>query len=198
MQNKTHNFGEHLNIAHIEPLSYIYGPGERFVVWVQGCSLGCKGCWNQEMWSFHKHNLIHREQMFDKIVTSQGITGVTLLGGEPLQQYENVLWLIQKIRKETDLSIMLYTGYNQAELQQYIWYPQLLEYCDLLIVGRYIEGQRNTSQQWRGSTNQEVIYPEMSRLVQRPQAIQEVEVIIDAFGKVTVLGYPDVMDRFQD
>ena len=30
----------------IEPRSRANGPGARFVVWLQGCTLGCPGCFN--------------------------------------------------------------------------------------------------------------------------------------------------------
>lgn len=46
-----------INIAHIEPESYIYAPEKQFVIWMQGCSIHCKGCWNKEMWSFDKKQL---------------------------------------------------------------------------------------------------------------------------------------------
>jgi len=74
------------NIAHIEPSSFIYGPGERFVIWVQGCTLGCQGCWNRTMLSKRPKQLIAREALLQKILDLDSIQGVTLLGGEPLQQ----------------------------------------------------------------------------------------------------------------
>ncbi|RME55891.1 MAG: 4Fe-4S cluster-binding domain-containing protein, partial [Deltaproteobacteria bacterium] len=35
-----------LRIADFLPCSEVNGPGRRAVVWVQGCSLGCPGCFN--------------------------------------------------------------------------------------------------------------------------------------------------------
>ncbi len=46
-----------INIAEIVPNSRIYGPGKRFVIWVQGCALHCHGCWNKDMWSFEINQL---------------------------------------------------------------------------------------------------------------------------------------------
>ena len=39
-----------MRIADIVNRTGIYGPGWRTAVWVQGCSLACKGCWNMELW----------------------------------------------------------------------------------------------------------------------------------------------------
>jgi len=40
--------GKLLNLYHYEPLSLVNGPGKRAVVWVQGCTLGCPGCFNPQ------------------------------------------------------------------------------------------------------------------------------------------------------
>jgi len=56
------------NIAHIEPSSFIYGPGERVVIWVQGCTLGCRGCWNRTMLSKRPKQLIAREELLQQIL----------------------------------------------------------------------------------------------------------------------------------
>ncbi|MGD0006352.1 MAG: 4Fe-4S cluster-binding domain-containing protein, partial [Anaerolineaceae bacterium] len=37
-----------LNLHHFEPLSLVNGPGKRSVVWVQGCTLNCPGCFNPQ------------------------------------------------------------------------------------------------------------------------------------------------------
>ena len=41
----------HVNIGHRLARSEIYGPGVRSVLWFQGCTLACKGCWNTQFWS---------------------------------------------------------------------------------------------------------------------------------------------------
>ena len=41
----------HVNIGHRLARSEIYGPGVRSVLWLQGCTLACKGCWNTQFWS---------------------------------------------------------------------------------------------------------------------------------------------------
>lgn len=119
-----------------------------------------------------------------------GLEGITLLGGEPLQQAEATLDLIQQA-KALGLTVMLYTGYEPHE------YTPTMQAChdasDLLIGGRYVQKLRDPTLRWRGSTNQCFISPTG---VYQPESIQnaeEVEFIIDHdTGQVTMTGYPDV------
>lgn len=187
----TRNHGEFINVAHIEPQSHIYGPGKRFVIWLQGCSLACPGCWNEEMWSFKPKTLIHRDELLARILATQDIDGITVLGGEPLQQADNVIWLLNRIKKDSNLSTFLYTGYEQQELHTMGLWHGLNTLCDMIAVGRYKQEDRNTNRQWVGSENQALIYPEGSG-ENMPQSEQnEVEIIIHSDGALTVLGFPD-------
>ncbi len=182
--------GTHFNIAHIEPSSQIYGPGKRFVVWFQGCTLACKGCWNVAMWSHKAKALIDRKELLAKILACSGITGVTFLGGEPLQQPKNLLWLVQSL-KGSGLDIMLYSGYEQDELKNMPYANQILEHVDILVVGRYEQAQRNTSLQWRGSENQKICFLSDRYDLSIVQECNQVEIHIDEFGGLVTLGYPD-------
>ncbi|MEZ9819986.1 4Fe-4S single cluster domain-containing protein [Shewanella sp. 10N.286.45.A1] len=183
-------FSTQFNISHIEPATHIYGPGRRFAVWLQGCSLACKGCWNEQMWSFKANKLLARKTLLAQILAEEDIEGVTILGGEPLDQAENTVWLIQEIKRQTSLTVMLYTGYTKLELEQQQLWTILEANVDLLVTGRYQEQYRNTKNQWYGSENQELIYPEKSRIEQRSKRLNEVEIIIEETGEVRVLGYP--------
>lgn len=187
----TMNHGESINVAHIESQSHIYGPGKRFVIWLQGCSLACPGCWNEEMWSFKPKTLVNRDQLLAWILSTPDIHGVTLLGGEPLQQAENVIWLLNRVKQDSDLSTFLYTGYEQQELHTMGLWDEMNTLCDMIAVGRYKKEERNIDRQWVGSDNQEVLYPEGSgeNMLQSDQ--NEVEIIIHSDGALTVLGFPD-------
>ena len=177
------------NVAHIEPSSQIYGPGNRFVVWLQGCTLACKGCWNTAMWSHKANNLVERRALLEQILSTTKISGITLLGGEPLQQSENLLWLLQALQSQ-DLDIMLYTGYESGELTDIPNALQILKYVDILIAGRYDHSLRNTSLQWRGSENQEIRFLSAKYNQSIVQECNQIEIHIDEFGGTVTLGYP--------
>ncbi len=183
-------FDENLNIAHIDSSSHIYGPGERYVIWVQGCTLACPGCWNVDMWPHKENKLIHREQVLQDILNTPDISGVTFLGGEPLQQVENVLWILKNIR-QAKLSTMLFSGYERSEIDSHKDYAEVLKFLDILVSGRYVSDKRDTGLLWRGSSNQEIVLVSDRHkdfdLAERNQ----VEIEIGESGQETILGFPD-------
>lgn len=183
-------YGHFFNIAHLEPCSHIFGPGQRFVIWVQGCSLACKGCWNQQMWSPRPNQLIHREKLLEQILSAPHITGITLLGGEPLQQFDNSSWLLQQV-KQQGLDTMVYTGYTVEELQASPEKQAIFQYSDILITGRYQAEKRDLNLQWRGSSNQRILFPTSIYDATMIKDANQVELVIDEQGAITFLGYPE-------
>jgi anaerobic ribonucleoside-triphosphate reductase activating protein len=179
------------NIGKMIESSEIYGPGRRFVIWLQGCSLACKGCWNQQFWSFEPKLQIHRDQLWSRIKSVPNLTGVTLLGGEPLQQLENTIWLLNQIKNDDILDSFLYTGYEYHELLADPLKNEVLSIVDLLVLGRYQSQLRNTFLRWRGSSNQMIMSPTQKYKDLEVTEQQEVEIHIDTWGKQTILGYPN-------
>lgn len=179
-----------MNIAHIEESSFIYGPGQRFVIWVQGCSIHCKGCWNKEMWSFKNKNKISVSELTERILKeSDIIEGITLLGGEPFDQFEEIEELLYVCCK-AGLSTMLFTGYEMKEIID-MRMDSVFDLCDILITGRYDEKRRTLNHQWIGSTNQEIHFLTERYKKYKISNSNYVEVSIDDFGKIETLGFPD-------
>ena len=178
-----------INVAHIEPESYIYAPDKQFVIWLQGCSIRCKGCWNKEMWSFDKKNYIKIETLIEQITKIKDIKGVTFIGGEPFDQINELFNFVQKI-KDKELGVTIYTGYEKNELQSTIAL-KILQYTDLLISGRYVEALRNDNLQWIGSENQKIDF--LSDFYSRHEQdnANYCEINISDTGAITMLGFPD-------
>lgn len=131
------------------------GPGKRVVLWVEGCSLGCKGCMAVSMQERKEPSKKSVAELFSTIKeASQGLDGITISGGEPFEQAESLYKLLQLIRKETHLDIMVYSGYTIEELRRQGKVAEnLLSVIDILIDGRFEE--KNTNRKlWRGSDNQ--------------------------------------------
>ena len=185
------DWGDDFNLSHVETSTHIYGPGARFVIWFQGCALACKGCWNKEMWSFKNNQLLNKARLLEQILQAENIQGVTFLGGEPLHQSDNLWWLIEQIRLRSSLTLFLFTGYEEEELAQSNLYSKMLELCDIIAFGPYDEQKRNTQQQWIGSDNQRIFYPKNSREAVQPEAINQVEIIIEKDERLRILGFPD-------
>ncbi len=95
VQGRIHSF---------ESLGAVDGPGVRFVVFMQGCSLQCKYCQNRDTWDLHAGNVYTVEEIVQKVlkyknyITPNG--GVTISGGEPLLQLTFLSELLRALKKE--------------------------------------------------------------------------------------------------
>ena len=134
-----------LNIYHIETSNHVNGHGNRFVLWLQGCDLGCQGCWNKETWSFEKNILKSVEEVFSEIRKSKNLDGVTFSGGEPFLQAGELSKLAKKIKTYTNLSLQIFTGFELDELRDQNQ-KELLEYTDVLVAGRFDSTKKNNNQ----------------------------------------------------
>ena len=129
---------------------HLYGPGKRLLLFTQGCSLRCQGCTNQHLWEFGKGIDVTIEEILNQC---NGLDGITLHGGEPLDQTDVLVELIRKL-KQQGKTVILFTGYIFKELnkvQKQAWLSS-----DMVISGRYEERNRNIYLQFRGSTNQRI------------------------------------------
>ena len=139
------------------------GPGCRITLWIPGCGHKCKGCHNE--WT-HMYNQgsdftegTYRE-LIDKL-SKPYIAGLTISGGDPLYQSNNVLadlyeW-ITRIRTDLpDKTIWLYTGFKFEDLQGI--QMEIVQKCDVVVDGPYIEELRDTTLEFRGSSNQRIIH----------------------------------------
>lgn len=178
-----------LNLARTLPRSAANGPGERFVLWVQGCPLACPGCWNPDTWTFERRDLRSVEELAAVILATEGIEGVTFTGGEPFAQARALTKLAERVRS-VGLSVFVFTGYNIGELTR----PEhlaLLAVTDVVVAGRYIEAKRTTGLAWRGSVNQQVHFLSDRYGPTDMENVAEVEFHIKKDGTLTVTGFPD-------
>jgi len=142
-----------LRVHAFVPYSRANGPGLRAVLWVQGCSLGCPGCYNPQTHSWTAGQLVPVRELAGRIAALSGtIEGITVSGGEPLQQRPALLELLRCVRKETTLSSIVFTGFAWEEVQRMPEAAALCSRVDVLIAGRYDAAQRLASS-LRGSAN---------------------------------------------
>lgn len=130
------------------------GPGIRCSIFVAGCTVHCKDCFNKESWDFNagtEYNLKVREYL-NSAISNPLISGVSLLGGDPFEK-ENASTLAAMVRyfKETrkDLSVWAWSGRQLKDIQSY----PLAELCDVIICGPYVDKYHVYGQYW-GSDNQ--------------------------------------------
>jgi len=181
-----------LRIYAFVPFSRANGPGVRAVVWVQGCSLGCPGCFNPETHPFSGGEIVSVDELFYRILAlGDAIEGITVSGGEPLQQRRPLLALLRRVREETYLSVLVFTGYTWDEVQRMPDAEALLACIDVLIAGRYDQTQ-HLARDLRGSANKTVHFLTDRYTMSDLAAVPVVEVIIASDGEITVTGIDSV------
>lgn len=177
-----------LRIHHFEPASRANGPGLRAVIWVQGCALGCPGCFNPETHGFDAGEKWTVDQLVERIVELQPtIEGLTISGGEPLYQHAPLARLMEQVRAQTNLSILVFTGYTWGELQQFPGVERFLANVDVLIAGRYEASQR-VANGLIGSSNKEVRFLTNRYSMADLDQVPEAEITISPDGEIRFSG----------
>ena len=134
------------------------GDGLRTVLWVAGCSHGCKNCHNPITWdicggvAFDEEA---KEELFAALAPSY-VSGITFSGGDPLhmQNREEIGKLIEEVHEKfPQKTIWVYTGYRWEDVKD-LPYVKL---ADVLVDGPFVEELKDTSLHWKGSSNQRVI-----------------------------------------
>jgi len=146
-----------IRVHAFEPRSRANGPGARFVVWFQGCTLGCPGCFNPTTHDAAAGRALPLDELIAELTrAAQGgrIEGLSLSGGEPLQQPAAALALLDAARG-LGLSTLAFSGYTIDEIRALPGGPDVLARLDVLIDGRYVAGDRLATG-LRGSANQRI------------------------------------------
>ncbi|AEV28663.1 pyruvate formate-lyase 1-activating enzyme [Sphaerochaeta pleomorpha str. Grapes] len=89
-------------IHSIETFGTLDGPGIRYVLFLQGCSLRCRFCHNPDTWAMGGKPTSDSDEVVKGILSYRSFIkkgGVTLSGGEPLRQPEFALDIINKCKK---------------------------------------------------------------------------------------------------
>jgi len=175
------------------PASLANGPGRRAVVWVQGCTLACPGCFNPDTHSNTQGTIISVDALSEEILThADQLEGLTISGGEPLQQATSLARLLQKIRELSSLSILLFTGYTWEQIPNIPAGAEVLKYCDVVLAGRYKQSLRLASE-LLGSSNKTCHFLTSRYSPVDLQSVPEAEVIIEPSGEILLSGINPIL-----
>lgn len=132
------------------------GPGLRTAVWVQGCSIRCRGCINPELFDARGGTDAAPEDIVRDALAA-GAEGFTLLGGEPLDQPEAIGELARQAQA-AGLGVICFTGYRHEVIAARPEAATLLRHTDLLVDGEYQQQHPETRRTLVGSSNQRFIH----------------------------------------
>lgn len=144
-----------IRILDIKYGTSVDGIGLRTSLYCAGCVNRCPGCHNPQSWDEQGGQPIAVEDLLR--LTIDADMNVTFTGGDPMLHPEGFIALAQLIRQHTDKTIWCYTGYRYEDLLRHPVRRALVELCDVLVDGPYIEAERDLTLHFRGSRNQRVI-----------------------------------------
>jgi anaerobic ribonucleoside-triphosphate reductase activating protein len=184
------------------PVTRAEGPGARYALWLQGCSIRCPGCCNPHLFAVDSGEWLEPAAIVAEMASVRTeIEGVTLLGGEPMDQALALAPLLRGAR-DLGLSVMLFSGFTLQELRAV---PDeavaaVLDLVDVLVDGRYDGTRPEAERLWVGSTNQRFHYftARYSPAIERPapgEALRTVEVHIGMDGRLSANGWPAIGRR---
>jgi anaerobic ribonucleoside-triphosphate reductase activating protein len=180
------------------PVTTAEGPGRRFALWVQGCALGCRGCCNPRMLTHGRGTRVSVASLLRELDHARArheLEGLTLLGGEPLEQLPGVTALCEGAARR-GLGVLVFTGYRLEEARALPGFEALWPRVDTLVDGRYDARRPEPSpehggRRFIGSSNQ--------RLQHRSDRYRDpalwhgsprIEVHVDRDGGLSIHGEP--------
>ena len=170
-----------MNYATIKDTDIANGEGVRISLFVSGCTHHFKNCFNKETWDFNFGQEFTKEVQ-DKLIqmlTPGYITGLTLLGGEPMEP-QNQKGLLPFIKRVRDVfgntkTIWCYTGFifDKDLVKNGRAYTEntdeLIKNFDVMVDGPFVESLKDISLKFRGSSNQRII--DVKKSLQQNQVV---------------------------
>lgn len=180
-----------MRIAQIRNRDISNGEGIRVSLFTSGCSHRCPGCFNPEYQDFSYGDLM-TEAILEEVVEDlkeSYISGLTLLGGEPLENPDLAQWLgplrqtmdgMNAKRGPHDLekTIWIYSGDTFEKIVEDPMKKEALALCDVLVDGPFVEDLLDLKLRFRGSSNQRILDVKASLDMGEP-------VLVEAYAEVT-------------
>ena len=138
-----------MRIAGVLTCSLVNGEGVRYVIFTQGCKHGCRGCQNPDTWNPKGGHEVSVEWLAEDIRKHRMIDGITLSGGDPMEQESECLALLDLL---PGMNVWMYTGYEWPEIER----RELSRRVDVVVTGRFVEDLRCEGKYY-GSSNQKIL-----------------------------------------
>lgn len=184
-------------INRIEKNTKVEGFGIRYCIWVQGCSIRCEGCANQGLWEFGQAPLYSVDEIVSDILAQKDrIEGITIMGGEPMDQKSAIAQLLPRVRSK-GYTIIVFTGYVYEDLKRRgdADIEVIMENVDLLIDGPFIKKLLDFSRPWIGSINQRYLFLSgrySEQMIEKANTKLKIEIRIGTDGRIKINGMNDM------
>lgn len=201
------NSSDKLKIYMLVPRTRALGPYTRFAIWVQGCPFRCLNCMTPGALSLEGGYAMEVHALAECILNSPAIEGITISGGEPFLQAAALSNLIEQVKKNRNLGVIVYSGFTLKQLLQMAAADGnssikiFLDKIDLLIDGLYVESL-NDGRSLRGSSNQ-VVHQLTNRYAEvfqqyygKPQRRVEIQIQRNEMQIVGIPGH-DMLKKWQ-
>lgn len=141
----------------------VLGPGRRVGIWLQGCTIGCPGCLSRDTWDPQAGRITPVTDVVQVVLSmtdGQGVSGVTISGGEPFEQPAALAELLKLLipaleaTRESEVDVLVYSGFGFTTLIDQ--HSQVLELIDAIIPEPY-RAVDSPGGLWRGSANQPLV-----------------------------------------
>lgn len=150
-----------MNLLNVYRETITDGVGLRYSIYLAGCKHACVGCHNPESWNPQAGTKLDEatlNRIIREINSNPLLDGITISGGDPFYYPEELLVLVQRLKRETSLNIWCYTGYTIEYIQRHANYRAVLRYIDVLVDGPFVQSLFDPQLPFRGSSNQRIIY----------------------------------------
>ena len=151
-----------VRISQIRAKSLVDGPGQRAVVWFQGCERRCPGCQSEDLWPLDGGANMDTVTVANFLLRCNR-EAVSFTGGEPFLQPAALADIVDILRLAAPkIDLLVYTGFGWDALMGWtgeaaVWRDMTLRGINTLVDGPYIKALDNDQMQWRGSSNQKPI-----------------------------------------
>ena len=142
-----------ISIHENDPVNSITGFST--TIYFAGCEHKCKGCFSPQTWEYNQGTKYSVDDLLSLINSSKN-KNVSIIGGDvfyPLNRKDGIE-LIKKIKKETNKTLYVWTGYTKETIEEWID----ISIIDYLIEGKFILEQKDIRLNLRGSKNQRIFH----------------------------------------
>ncbi len=149
-----------MNLLYTYSETIVDGDGIRFSIYLAGCRHHCPGCHNPESWDAAAGEALTDERLgkiISEINSNPLLDGITISGGDPFFNPEELTWLLRRLKESTGQNIWCYTGYTYEALLSDERLSAPLRYIDVLVDGPFVKSLYSPYLEFRGSSNQRIL-----------------------------------------